>query len=128
MPDRKPITSFFCWMVATILLAVSMGVRSVPATAYDGAALTVEQIGQDLAADHQEPASEPTIVSALSLDAVVISLFSYHFSPYFLPAPQLAVRFADRSRATLPARFSEPLFFFCYFHKVFGKQIAANAP
>lgn len=125
MPGRKYIQSFFCWMVATVLLTVSMGTRSVPAE-YVSSAPGIEQ-KDDSGTARENPAGQTT-VSALSLDAVVISLFSYHFSQYLLPAPQLTIRFTDVVCSVFPARFSEPLFFFSYFQKVFEKQIAVNAP
>lgn len=126
MPDRKHINSFLCWMVAVILLAASMGTRAVRPEHIQGTSAIEKSEKKSPAGS--ENAGKQTTVSALSIDAVVISLFSFHLSQYILPAPQPSVRFSGRSGNLLPARFTEPLFFFCYFHKVFGKQIAANAP
>lgn len=116
-------------MVATILLTVAVG--SKPVSAVDETSkhlVSLHQVDGSQPAPAQENPSEQTAVSALSLDAVVISLFSYHFSQYFLPSAQLATKFFEAKAIVFPARFSEPLFFFCYFQKVFGKQIVANAP
>ncbi len=113
-------------MVAAILLVASMGSRGIHPE-YSAEVPGIEK-SETKSPAGQENQGEQTTISALSLDAVVISLFSFHLSQYILPAPQPAVRLFGRSGNCLPARFSEPLFFFCYFHKVFGKQIAANAP
>lgn len=126
MPCRKHINSFLCWMVAAILLVASMGPRVVQPEHAPG--IPAIEKSEKKSPTAQETPGEQTKISALSLDAVVISLFSFHLSQYILPAPQPTVRLSSRSGNRLPARFSEPLFFFCYFHKVFGKQIAANAP
>lgn len=113
-------------MVAAILLVASMGSGGIHPE-YSPDVPAIEKSEKKSPAG-QENQGEQTTVRALSLDAVVISLFSFHLSQYILPAPQPAVGFSGRSVNYLPVRFWEPLFFFCYFHKVFGKQIAANAP
>ncbi len=113
-------------MVAAMLLTASMGSRGMDPE-YSREVPALEK-SEEKSAAGQEAQGGQTTIRALSLDAVVISLFSFHLSQYILPALQPAVRFSGRSGHCLPARFSEPLFFFCYFHKVFGKQIAANAP
>ncbi|ODS79634.1 MAG: hypothetical protein ABS46_15565 [Cytophagaceae bacterium SCN 52-12] len=127
MPDRKHIKSFLCCLVAAMLLAASMGSGGLPPE-YSREAPALEKSESKSSPAGQENQGGQTVVRALSLDAVVISLFSFHLSQYILPALQPAVRLSGRSGHCLPARFSEPVFFFCYFHKVFGKQIAANAP
>ncbi|WP_345032725.1 hypothetical protein [Ravibacter arvi] len=125
MPHTKGIRSFFCWMVATILLVVSIGFPTVsPEAGTSSHEITRQKEGKAAS----ETPSEQTEVRALTLDAVVISVFSFHFSQYFLPAPQLSTGFPELASAIFAACFSEPLFFFSYFQKVFGKQIAANAP
>jgi len=116
-------------MVATMLLVVSMGSRAIPTGGDHSAGVSLHQVDhQTDSGDAQSNPADQTTVSALSLDAVVISLFSYHFSQYFLPSQPLSARFATTLRMLFPSRFSEPLFFFCYFQKVFGNQIASNAP
>lgn len=128
MLDKKWIRSLFCCMVAAMLLVVSMGSRAIPTADDLSAGVSLNQVDHQDCGDTQSNPTEQTTVSALSLDAVVISLFSYHFSQYFLPTQPLSARFATTLRVVTPARFSEPLFFFCYFQKVFGNQIASNAP
>ena len=125
MRNRNNIRSFFCWMVAAMLLAVAMGSHSFPSLSAAGPAQSEEVKSTE---DNPGERQEQTTVSELTLDAVVISVFSYHFSHYLLPSPQPAVGFADFSGKLFPACYSEPLFFFSYFLKVFGKHIAANAP
>lgn len=119
MSLKKPIQIIFCWLVATVLLVVTMGSFTYDAPS-DGD--TTEQVTSD------NPTDNETLVSELRLDAVVIGLFSYHFSPYALPTPQVSVVFPEKSASVLSSCFTEPLFFFKYFLKVFGKHIASNAP
>jgi hypothetical protein len=115
-------------MVATMLLAVSMGARTLVPSAYETPPVAVTQVEKAVEpSGHEIPATQTT-VSALTLDAVVISLFSFQLSPYFLPFSQWVTRFCEERVVVFAACFSEPLFFFCYLQKVFGKQIAANAP
>lgn len=123
MSLKKPIQTFSCWLVAVALLVVTMGslTRDYPLPTNSVEQSEVEQT-QDSAT------SDETSVSELRLDAVVIGLYHFHFSPYALPIPQVAYFISEKSVRLLPSRFKEPLFFFKYFLKVFGKQIAANAP
>ena len=127
MPDRKYIQSFLCCLVAAMLLAVSMSTGGMHPEYSQKTSVLEKSECQSPTSGQGDPAQQ-TIIKALSLDAVVISLFSFHLSQYILPAIQSAVRLPGHSGLRLSARFSEPVFFFSYFHKVFGKQIAANAP
>jgi hypothetical protein len=92
-------------------------------------AAQAKEIGKDLTKNSaaQSPEQSQAKVSALSLDAVITPALSFDFSHYFYFLPQPVWQFVT-AKSVIPVVFTESVFLFSYFHRIFGRFIVTNAP
>lgn len=130
MKAQRVINQTMSFVLAIMLLMVA-GMRSWSdqSDVTQKYAATAKEIGKDFTKNPSSPSPEQSQakVSALSLDAVITPALSFDFAHYFYFLPQPVWHFVA-SASVVPVVFTESVFLFSYFHRIFGRFIVTNAP
>jgi len=112
------------------MLLMVAGVKSWPvdndkATATLNGKIALHDVSKD---DHSKaPDTNHATVSSLSLDAVITPAISFDFFQYFYFLSQPVWSFIQKE-AVIEVAFTEPVFLFTCFGRIFGSYIVTNAP
>lgn len=121
MKTRSFINQTITLLMAAMLLMVA-GVKSWPV---DNDKVALHDVSKD---DHSKtPDANHATVSSLSLDAVITPAISFDFFQDFYFLSQPAWSFIQKE-AIIEVAFTEPIFLFTCFSRIFGSYIVTNAP
>ncbi len=89
--------------------------------------VTGEQASRQDTGHPEKAGDNQTFVSELSLTAVTVSASSFDFSQPFILLPSPVWSFVEKG-ILISTNFDKPYHLLSYFNKIFGNQIAINAP
>lgn len=107
------------------MLVVAIGGKLSAPKRYTAGNAVVSTCTQDR--DSDKSGDSQTYVSELSLTAVMISATSFDFSQPFVFLPYPVWSFVEKG-VLVSINFDQPYHLLSYFNKIFGNQIAINAP